>query len=94
MTDRELSEEAGLDQDVYTWNQIQLERFAELIRADERDKCAQDYLQDCSDAVEAARLKEREECAKLCEGKTMLYGSMANKCAAAIRQRESNHETT
>jgi hypothetical protein len=30
---------------------------------------------------------EREACAKLCEGKTMLYGSMANKCAAAIRQR-------
>lgn len=38
-----------------------LERFAELIRADERDKCAQDYLQDCADAVEAARLEEREQ---------------------------------
>ena len=63
MNDRKLSEEAGLDEDVYTWNQIQLERFAELIRADERDKCAQDYLQDCCDAVEAARLEEREACA-------------------------------
>ena len=37
------------------------QRFAELTRQDERDKCAQDYLQDCADAVEAARLEEREQ---------------------------------
>ena len=37
-----------------------MERFAELVKQDERDKCAQDYLQDCCDAVEAARLEERE----------------------------------
>jgi hypothetical protein len=37
--------------------------------------------------INQAVLAEREACAKLCEGKTMLYGSMANKCAAAIRQR-------
>jgi hypothetical protein len=29
------------------------------VRADERDKCASDYLQDCCDAVEAALLEER-----------------------------------
>jgi hypothetical protein len=33
----------------------------------ERDKCAADYLQDCVNAVDAARLEEREECAKLCD---------------------------
>jgi hypothetical protein len=44
-----------------------LERFAELIRQDERDKCAQDYLQDCCDAIDAARLEEREAIAALVE---------------------------
>ena len=44
-----------------------LERFAELVRQDERDKCAQDYLQDCCDAIEAARLEEREAIAALVE---------------------------
>ena len=39
MNNRQLSEQAGLDEDVYTWNQIQLERFAELIRQDEREAC-------------------------------------------------------
>ena len=42
-----------------------LERFAELVRDDERAKCAADYLQDCCDAVDAARLEEREACVKL-----------------------------
>ena len=32
----------------------------EAARIEERDKCAQDYLQDCADAVEAARLEERK----------------------------------
>jgi hypothetical protein len=40
------------------------ERF---IRDDERAKCASDYLQDCCDAVDAARLEEREACAVLCD---------------------------
>ena len=40
MDNRKLSEEAGLDPDVYTWNQIQLKRFAELVRQDERELCA------------------------------------------------------
>jgi hypothetical protein len=44
-----------------------LERFADLVRQDERDKCAQDYLQDCCDAIEAARLEEREAIAALVE---------------------------
>ena len=74
---KKLAEQAGLVLDGEHWfSAIQqadvrnddLERFAELVRADERDKCAQDYLQDCADAVGAARLEEREACAKLCEG--------------------------
>lgn len=44
-----------------------LERFAELIRADETKACAKHYLEIMRDAVEAARLEEREACAKLCE---------------------------
>ena len=46
-----------------------LYRFAELVRDDERAKCASDYLNDCAAAVEAARLEEREACAKLLENK-------------------------
>jgi hypothetical protein len=40
MNNRQISEQAGVDEDVYTWNQIQLERFAELVRQDEREFCA------------------------------------------------------
>ena len=61
---------------------IDLERFAELVRDDEREKCASDYLQDCCDAIDAARLEEREACALLCE-EWYLAGAAAN----AIRER-------
>jgi len=54
----------------------------------ERDKCAADYLQDCCDAVDAARLEEREACAKLCENVVNNEGYVQSKwCAAAIRAR-------
>jgi putative cell wall-binding protein len=62
-TIKELAEQAGMGNTLGCFWQCgdsDLERFAELIRQDERDKCAQDYLQDCSDAVEAARVEERE----------------------------------
>lgn len=49
-----------------------LNYFAELVRDDERDKCAADYLQDCCDAVDAARLEEREAIAKICDASTNL----------------------
>ena len=42
-------------------NVVALYRIIDLIRDDERDKCASDYLQDCCDAVDAARLEEREK---------------------------------
>ena len=37
MNNRQISKQAGVDQDVYTWSEIQLERFAELIRQEERE---------------------------------------------------------
>jgi hypothetical protein len=50
-----------------------MQSFSELIRADERDKCSEDYLNDCVKAVEQAVLKEREACAKLCEEENWSY---------------------
>lgn len=59
-----------------------IERFAQLVRDDERDECSLDYLQDCTNAIDAARLEEREACALLCE-EWYLAGAAAN----AIRAR-------
>ena len=64
---KELAEQAGFTQYDFWDQQKQFERFAELVRDDERAKCATDYLQDCCDAVDAARIEEREACAKLLE---------------------------
>lgn len=58
MDNRKLSEEAGLDPDVYTWNQIQLKRFAELVAAAEREACAK-----LCDERERANLYGVMECA-------------------------------
>ena len=61
---QQLAEQQGLSyfQSLESWlmSDAELEKFADLIRQDDRDKCAQDYLQDCCDAVEAARVEERE----------------------------------
>jgi hypothetical protein len=69
---KELAEQAGLVKEftitgMWLADDEELEHFAELIRADERDKCAKDYLQDCADAVKDAKKDEREACAALCE---------------------------
>jgi hypothetical protein len=54
----------------------------------ERLKCSEDYLNDCAAAVEAARLEEREACAKLCESMAHEWGICAlMDCATAIRGR-------
>lgn len=75
-------------------NVVALYHIIDLIRQDERDKCASDYLQDCCDAVEAARLEEREACAALCEEASLYFiddqasGSYAaDYCADEIRKR-------
>lgn len=54
-----------------------LERFAEMVRADERQGCAEDYLKIMRDAVEAARQDEREICAALCL-EPIQYGRVEN----------------
>ena len=51
---------AGSDVSQSAW----VERFAELVRADERKGCAEHYLGIMRDAVKTARLDEREACAK------------------------------
>ena len=93
---KELAVQAGMEVDLVTggfdvWFSDGyyidvIERFAQLVRDDERDKCAQDYLQDCCDAIAAAEHNEREACAKLCESKLQQtpYGGLV---AAAIRAR-------
>lgn len=100
---KELAVQAGMEVDLVTggfdvWFSDGyyidvIERFAQLVRDDERDKCASDYLQDCCDAVDAARLEEREACAKLCEevGEKAKdndgYTIGGYACAKAIRAR-------
>ena len=99
---KELAEQAGIGylyEYEMKWAWLgELEVFADLVRADERDKCAQDYLQDCCDAVDAARLEEREACAKLCESMGVYpelnvwnggpdWYKRQKECAAAIRAR-------
>ena len=84
---KELAEQAwGKDHEIFWFDGNGIERFAELVRQDEREQCAKDYLEDCARAVEAARLEERDQCAKVCDfaGKA---GLSAIQCAAAIRGR-------
>jgi len=58
---KELAEQAGITFDplgaAYTYGSLPdfLERFAELVRQDEREKCAKD----CADATEEAKRNER-----------------------------------
>ena len=99
----ELAIQAGLesvsDNLFYAYNE-NLEHFADLVRQDEREKCSEDYLDDCVAAVEAARLEEREACAKLCESMGVYpelnvwnggpdWYKRQKECAAAIRGRKT-----
>jgi hypothetical protein len=63
---------------------IHLENFAQLVAAEERKGCADHYLQIMRDAVEQAVVREREDCARLCED---LFMSDGEWCAKAIRGR-------
>ena len=101
MKHKKLAEQAWLitNQDTEENNQEylnDLDRFAELVRDDERGICAKHYLV----IVEQIRKDEREACAKLCEAQeNKLVKShpariefnpdsmMARKCATAIRAR-------
>jgi hypothetical protein len=56
------------DNEVARVDLIDLHKFADFIRTDEARACAKHYLEIMRDAVEQAVVKEREACAKLCEG--------------------------
>ena len=65
-----------------------IQKLIDVSVALERQQCAHDYLKIMRDAVKKAILREREECAKLCEElgiKRHLSGEKV--CAAAIRGR-------
>lgn len=66
---KELAEQAGLSREfsvsgLWLADDEELEEFAELVRAYERQGCAEDYLKIMRDAV----AREREACAALVEG--------------------------
>ena len=68
MTNKQFAEQVGLYYEFSITDEeydLAIERFAELVRDDERAKCVQDYLQDTCNAIDAVRLAEREACAKL-----------------------------
>ena len=67
MNIKELAEQAGLSEWRYEYAEKEFERFAELIRLDETKAGAKHYLEIMRDAVEAARLEEREACAQIAD---------------------------
>ena len=81
---KELAEQAGFDsesQTVWAFDNFDLERFAELIRADERDK----WEQALPLAMDAMMLQERAACSDLIAN--MISGIEGVRYAEAIRQR-------
>ena len=85
-----MAREAGLGDWVHpnnTWY-VELERFAALVAAHEREK-ATEYrlkLENVLAGCEAAVLAEREACAKVCE-ETPWSNWFQSDCARAIRAR-------
>jgi len=58
MNIKKLAEQAGLDHEVFSDNRLRLSDFAELIRQDEREACAQvcdDWLVGRDDICEVAK---------------------------------------
>ena len=89
MNIKDLAKQAGFDFDDYydSVTQEELERFADLVRDDERGICAEHYLV----IVEQIRKDEREACAQVCDvmAKHPEYAESATTklAAAAIRAR-------
>jgi len=91
----EMAKEAG-----FTWEPINniigpLERFAALVRADEREQSlrrekfiAERWAIECASQVEI----EREACAKVCENEwsTLAESKYGEECADAIRARSQS----
>ena len=87
----EMAREAGAGEpeslygrtDYVVMTKFELERFAELVRADEREKCEVVAKQAAREAIVFAMDAEREACAKLAEERGWY------QTAAAIRARKT-----
>jgi hypothetical protein len=81
---KELAEQSGMEWETQSWcwlaNPPHLERFADLVRQDERTSNSKNI--DVTDLVLRAKAEEREACAMLCE-EWYLSGDVAK----AIRAR-------
>ena len=83
---KELAEQAGFVVGVSANADRQVKHFEELVRADEREQISHTYLKLTLEAV----LREREACAKLCEGlvgRSYEFDMGRLYSAEAIRQR-------
>jgi hypothetical protein len=92
----EMAREAGIDDDESHWLYWKaMERFAELVRADEREKykwdvhsCGPTCKRYACVAMREAVEAEREACAKVCESLWRIDGQFtADEFAAEVRAR-------
>ena len=83
-----MAREAGISSVWAEASTRQLERFAALVAAHEREKCFDAAMKSAEKAVDAAMLLEREACAKVCEEDMgWLDNGGGELCAKAIRAR-------
>jgi len=96
---KELAEQSGMEWETQSWcwlaNPPHLERFADLVRQDERTSHSKNI--DVTDLVLRAKAEERELCAKLCDlfakssanvpSRYEFMGESAQECANLIRAR-------
>ena len=86
----DMAREAGIDEPESDWMYWKaMERFADLVRADERNRTwTQEHWTEYERSIAAV---EREACAEVCEGYTdnsdADHESHGYACAAAIRAR-------
>ena len=83
----EMAREAGIRDCTCNGTLGCLERFAELVRADEREQ-GQKWFDAVTAQHKQAILAEREACAELCV-KLAVGGGFAADCATAIRARSN-----
>lgn len=81
-----LAREAGYGWSLSDMHAPALERFANLVAAHTLSNIDPSTFMSCQEACEAARLAEREACAKVCEDK-WVYTASASEMAEYIRAR-------
>ena len=78
----EMAREVGFTEGELAWHDEMLERFAEIVRADERDK----WMERTAILIRG----EREACAKVCDAfQKRDVGMQPAECAGAIRARSN-----